>query len=126
LPLSFWISPEKIVGRTPEIDPNSSDIVAARNRLVGENVTRPQLKAIILKSDRTVDRLIASGMPRHFLDQERFNLEEVRAHLEMLSKRRCNHPRGRGRPRLYDQRGKIPPPTRRKHGVRESDRSGRR
>lgn len=91
------------MGRTRNIDPDCPDIVAARSRLVGDDVTRPQLKAILLKSDRTLDRLIAGGMPRRFLDQERFNLEEVRAHLETLNQSRCNHPRGRGRPRLYDQ-----------------------
>jgi hypothetical protein len=112
------------VGRTTDIDPNSPDIVAARNRLVGDDVTRSQLKAILGKSDRTLDRLIASGMPRHLLDEERFNLEEVRAHLETLSRRRCNPPRGRGRPRLYDQPRKTRvASTRGKRGDRDQSRN---
>jgi hypothetical protein len=112
------------VGRTPDIDANSPDIVAARNRLVGGNVTRAQLKAILGKSDRTLDRLIASGMPRRILDEERFDLEEVRAHLETLSRRRCNPPRGRGRPRLYDQPHRIQAAsTRRKRGDRDQSRN---
>jgi hypothetical protein len=113
------------VGRTPDIDPNSPEIVAARERLVGDDVTRPQLKAILNKSDRTLDRLIARGMPRHYLDVERFNLPKVRAFLESLNQRRCNSPRGRGRPRRYEQPSETrAAPFKRKRGERRADSSG--
>ena len=67
------------ISRRDRVDPNAPDICAKRDRLLGGLVDKPELQAILKKSKRTVDRLIALGMPHtELFGQSLFDLEAVR------------------------------------------------
>jgi hypothetical protein len=94
------------ISRRDRVDPNAPDICAKRERLLGGLVDKPELQAILKKSKRTVDRLIALGMPHtELFGQSLFDLEAVREWISLKARAsRQPAPRLRGRPRLYPRR----------------------
>ena len=91
-------------GNTETID--AARVEAARAELRGDGLSREELKAVLKKSDRTIDRLIRDGMPRRrYAGYEIFNILEIKAFFDSRAIGQRSPPRGRGRPRIYPRRG---------------------
>ena len=81
---------------------DAARVEAARAELRGNGLSREELKAVLNKSDRTIDRLIRDGMPRRrYAGYEIFNISEIKAFFDNRAIGKRGAPRGRGRPRIY-------------------------
>jgi hypothetical protein len=91
--------------RGARYDANDPAIRRKREELYAGLVNTAELMAIMMKSKRSIARLIAHGMPHTQLFGENlFDLEAVKAWVTGQAKAsRRPAPRGRGRPRIYEK-----------------------
>jgi hypothetical protein len=113
----------KPVSRRDHYNVNDPVIRRKREELYAGLVKKAELKAILDKSDRSIARLIAHGMPyTQLFGENLFDLEAIKTWLsEQARASRQPQPRGRGRPRIYAPA----PPKKRGIGVGSGNLEGR-